>query len=472
MQKLSAAARLVVTGLLVAASPIFAQDAHDQLAREIFKELIEINTTDRGGDNTRAAEAMAQRLLAAGFPPDDVHVLVPAPRKGNLVARLRGQPGRGAGLKPILLLAHLDVVEARREDWSFDPFTFREEGGYFYGRGTSDDKHMAAIFVANFVRLKQEHFAPSRDLILALTADEEGGDHNGVTWLLAQHRDLIDAEFCINEGGDGDMKNGKPIANQVQAAEKVYLSFQLEARNRGGHSSLPVKDNAIYQLATALVRISQHEFPVRLNEVTRGMFAAAARVDPGGHADDLRALLAEPLDAGAAARLSAASPAYNALMRTTCVATMLDGGHAENALPQTARATVNCRILPGEDPEVVRRALAAAIGDETVTIVPLGKPVPSPASPLRRDLMEAIEQVTSEMWPGVAVLPTMVSGATDGLYLRNAGIPTYGVSGVFFEVDDVRSHGQDERVGVREFYAGREFLYRLTKRLSLLPEFR
>jgi acetylornithine deacetylase/succinyl-diaminopimelate desuccinylase-like protein len=449
------------------ALPIFAQSAHDSLAREIFKELIEINTTDSSGDNTRAAEAMATRLRAAGFPADDVRVLAPAPRKGNLVARLRGS----GGARPLLLLAHIDVVEARREDWTVDPFAFTEKDGYFYGRGTSDDKYMAAIFVANLIRLRQEAYTPDRDIIVALTADEEGGDYNGVSWLLADHRPLIDAEFCINEGGDGVMKNGRRLINEVQAAEKVYLSFRLETKNPGGHSSLPTKDNAISHVAGALTRIAAHAFPIKLNEVTRGYFQRAAQIESGEEAAAMKALLAATGSGVGAAgeRLAALSPFYNAQLRTTCIATQIEGGHAENALPQLARATVNCRLLPGEDPGEVQRTLARVAADAKVTLTPLAEPRPSAPSPLRPDVMSAIERVTSDMWPGVKVVPTMATGATDGLYLRNAGIPTYGVSGVFFESDDVRAHGQDERVGIKEFYEGREFLYRLTRALATVP---
>jgi acetylornithine deacetylase/succinyl-diaminopimelate desuccinylase-like protein len=440
---------------------------HDRLARALLAELIDINTTDSTGDNTRAAEAMAARLRAAGFPADDVRVVAPAPRKGNLVARLRG-PGGG---RPLLLLAHLDVVEARREDWTLDPFTFVEKDGYFYGRGASDDKYMAAIFVANLIRLKQEGFTPDRDIIVALTADEEGGPHNGVSWLLRDHRALIDAEFCINEGGDGVTKNGRPFVNEVQAAEKVYLTFRLEAKNPGGHSSLPVGDNAIYHIAAALTKIAAHAFPIRLNEVTRGYFQRTSRVETGEEAAAIRALLSATPDTlqQAGDRLARMSAFYNAQLRTTCVATGVEGGHAENALPQVARATVNCRLLPGEDPKQVERTLAHVIGDGGVAITPLAEVRPSPTSPLRPDVMAAVDTLTKEMFPGAIVVPTMATGATDGLYLRNAGIPTYGLSGVFFETGDVRAHGQDERVGVKEYYEGREFLYRLTKALSQLP---
>src|SRR5712691_13072019 len=329
--------------ILLTAGLVSAQSGpNDQRAREIFKELIEINTTDTpAGNVTRAAEAVAARLKAAGFPARDVQVLGPDPRKGNLIARLRGT-GNG---RPLLLLAHLDVVEAKREDWSFDPFTFREEGGWFYGRGTSDDKAMAAQFVANLIRLKEEGYAPDRDLILALTADEEGGSFNGVDWLVKNHRNLIDAEFAINEGGGGNMRRGKYLTNEVQASEKVYQDFRLEVTNPGGHSSLPVKDNAIYHLAEGLARLATFDFPVQLNEVTRAYFerSAAAETDPKVAAD-MRAVARPTPDLAAAARLSGSLPYWNSMMRTTCVATRLQGGHANNALPQMAGANVNCRI--------------------------------------------------------------------------------------------------------------------------------
>jgi acetylornithine deacetylase/succinyl-diaminopimelate desuccinylase-like protein len=439
---------------------IGAPSAEDALAREIFEELIEINTTDSVGDNTAAAEAMARRLREAGFPEEDVQVLGPHPKKGNLVARLRGTGAR----PPILLLAHLDVVEALPSDWSFDPFTFLEKDGYFYGRGTSDDKAMAAIWVANLIRMKREGYSPDRDLIVALTADEEGGSHNGVQWLLANHRDLIDAAYCLNEGGGGQMKGGKRLSNSVQLSEKLFQSFTVEATNPGGHSSRPRKDNAIYQLAEALVRISQHEFPVELDEITSAYFEKMSALESGETARDMAAV-ARRSDPGAAVRLSA-SPYYNAVLRTTCVATQLAGGHAENALPQTARATVNCRIFPGKDPKEIQAVLQDVVADDAVRLSPVSPASPSLPSPLLPDVMGPIERITSEMWPGVPVVPTMSTGATDGLYLRNAGIPTYGVSGIFGDVDDARAHGKDERLLVSSFYEGREFLYRLVKALS------
>jgi acetylornithine deacetylase/succinyl-diaminopimelate desuccinylase-like protein len=457
----------VLLAFAAAAVPLGQSGPNDQRAKAIYKELVEINSTDTpAGSVTKAAEAMAARLKAAGFADEDVRVIGPDPRKHNLVARYRGSGAR----RPLVLLAHLDVVDAKREDWSFDPFVFREQDGWFYGRGTSDDKAMASQFVANLIRLREEHFTPDRDLILALTADEEGGDFNGVDWLVKNHRDLIDAEFAINEGGGGTMRKGKYLTNEVQASEKVYQDFLLEVTNSGGHSSLPVKDNAIYHLAGGLARLAALEFPVELNNITRAHFERSALVqtDPAVAAD-MRAVAGPAPDPGAAARLSARLPYWNSMMRTTCVATRLAGGHANNALPQLATANVNCRILPGAAPEAVKARLIETLADPKITVSFVKQANPSPPSPLRPDLMTAVESLTREMFPGVIVVPVMSTGATDGLYLRNAGIPTYGIDGTFGDIDDVRAHGRDERVGVREYFEGLEFLYRLIKVLAGEP---
>lgn len=435
---------------------------HQQLARDILQELIEIDTTDSVGDNTAAAQAMADRLLAAGFPEEDVQVLGPAEKKGNLVARLRG---RDTGRKPLLLLAHIDVVEADPADWTLPPFTFIEEDGYFYGRGTTDNKDEAAIHIANLIRMKEEGFQPDRDIIVALTADEEGGEHNGVQWLLENHAGLIDAEYALNEGGGGAMKDGKHIANGVQASEKVYQTFMLEVTNPGGHSSLPLKDNAIYHLADALVRIRNHDFPVSLNEVTQLFFERSAELEEGELADAMRGVLQSPPDPAAIAYFSD-TPFYNSRLRTTCVATRLDAGHADNALPQRALATINCRVLPGESIDAVENTLETVIGDDQVLMTRVNEATPSPPSPLTPEILGAIEAITESMWPGVPVIPMMSTGATDGLYLRNVGIPVYGVSGLFGDIDDVRAHGQNERIRIESYFEGQEFLYQLTQALS------
>jgi len=439
---------------------------HQQMARDFLRELIEIDTTDSTGSTTLAAEAMAAHLIAEGFAAEDVQVLGPSGNKGNLVVRYRG---RDVGREPLLLLAHIDVVEADPADWTLDPFTFTEQDGYYYGRGTTDDKDEAAIHVANLIRLQREGFQPDRDIIVALTADEEGGPANGVTWLLENHPDLVDAEYAVNEGGGGALRDGVRIANGVQASEKVYQSFTLEVTNPGGHSSLPVKDNAIYRLADALIRIRAYDFPVALNDVTQVFFERSAQLEEGDLAAAMQGVLQYPPDPAAVAYLSR-TPFYNSLLRTTCVATMLDGGHAENALPQRARATVNCRALPGESMDVVQDTLATVIGDAQVTVTPVGEATPSAPSPLTPEILSAIEDVTEEMWPGVPVIPIMSAGATDGLFLRNAGIPVYGVSGLFSEIADNRAHGQNERILIKSYFEGQEFLYKLVTRLSRSDE--
>jgi acetylornithine deacetylase/succinyl-diaminopimelate desuccinylase-like protein len=448
---------------LALAAPARALTPQQQLAYDIYKELVEINTVTDTGDTARAADAMAARLLAAGFDSADVQVFKPAPRKGNLVARLHGTGAR----KPMLLLAHLDVVEARREDWTYDPFKLTEKDGYFYGRGTGDDKFMAAAFVTTLIRYRQEGYKPDRDIILALETDEEILDGNGmgIQWLLANHRDLIDAEFALNEGGGVGLKRGKPVRNSIQTSEKVSYSYRLAVANKGGHSSVPTPDNAIYHLADGLARLGRFAFPATLNPTTRQSLARAAELESPETAADIRAVLADPPDAAALERLSA-NPGYNSQLRTTCVATMLEGGHAYNALPQTARAVVNCRIMPGEKIEDVTATLTRVLADDKIVLTPLGQPVPSPPSTIDEGLLSAIEKTSAEFWPGTPVVPIMSAGATDGSYLRNAGIPTFGHSGLAGDVDDVRFHGKDERVAVKAFYEGGEYLYKLVKRLS------
>src|SRR5258706_447895 len=448
--------------LVSLAEPVHAQTltAQQQLAVDIYKELVEINTVTETGDTGRAADAMAARLRAAAFDAADVQVFKPAPRKGNLVARLRGAGVR----KPILLLAHLDVVEALPADWSFDPFKLTETDGYYYGRGSGDDKFMAATFVTNLIRYKQEGFRPDRDIILALETDEEIGDRNavGIKWLIKNHRDLIDAEFALNEGGGVGLKRGKPIRNSIQTSEKVTYSYRLAVTNKGGHSSVPSTDNAIYHLAEGLARLGKFAFPGNLNATTRQSVERTAALETPETAADIRSVLSAQEEPAALARLSA-NPAYNAQLRTTCVATMLEGGHAYNALPQMARAAVNCRIMPGEKAEDVTATLKRVLADDQISLTPIGEPVLSEPSAIEEGLLSAIEKTSAEFWPGVPVVPVMSAGATDGSFLRNAGIPTYGHSGLASDVDDVRAHGQDERVAVKSFYEGGEYLYRLGK---------
>jgi acetylornithine deacetylase/succinyl-diaminopimelate desuccinylase-like protein len=458
---------------LAAALAVFCQAAHAQsltpaqmALRDIYREMVEINTTDSAGDTTRAAQAVAVRLRAAGFPEADVRVIVPpgGPRKGNLVARLHGTGAK----KPLLLLAHLDVVEAKREDWARDPFKLVEENGYFYARGAADDKAMAAVFVANMIRMKREGFVPDRDIVLALTADEEiiPSKFSGVEYLLKSHRDLIDAALALNEGGAGLMSaDGRHLYFGVQAGEKVFQTYRLEVTNPGGHSARPSKDNAIYHLADGLSRLGRFDFPFNLNPVMRSFFERMSALEAGQLAADMKAVTRDPPDADAVARLTAI-PIYGSLIRTTCVATMLDAGHATNALPQRARAVVNCRVMPGESVAEAQKTLVRVLADDKIKVTPDHEPVLSPVPPLTPELMEPVERISAQMWPGVPVIPSMLAGATDGRFLNNAGIPTYGISGMFRDPDGGGVHGLNERIRVKSLYEGHEFLYRLVKALA------
>jgi acetylornithine deacetylase/succinyl-diaminopimelate desuccinylase-like protein len=449
-----------------------ADAASRSLAHDILKQLIEINTTDSVGSTTNAANAMRKRLIDAGFAAADVKVLGPNERKGNMVVRYHGKPG--SKLKPVLIIAHTDVVEARREDWSTDPFKLVEKDGYYYGRGTEDMKGSDAIVVADFIRMKQEGYLPDRDIILALTADEETGSANGVDWLLKNHRELIDAEYVLNPDG-GQVRTEKPLAVEFEATEKLYADFQITATNAGGHSSLPTPDNAIYHVADALAALQKFSFPFELNSVTREYFTAMSRIETGQNAADMRAILQDPPAADAVARLSK-SARFNSTMRTTCVATELSGGHALNALPQRALANINCRIFPGHSQEEIRLALVKLFDDPSVSVRYLdvqgqlsehgsaNKAMSPP--PLREDVMNSLRAVSEQLWPGATVLPTMETGASDSIYTMNAGIPSYGICGIAVGRNDSRAHGRDERVGVDSFYQGLEFYYLLLKELT------
>ncbi len=456
---------LALIVVLLCATNVRAQttrpDAERHLAHDIYKRFIEIQSGFTTGATTPVAEAAADRLKAAGFPDSDIFVGGAIPKKGNLVVRYHGTGAR----KPILLLAHTDVVEAKREDWTMEPFQLIEKDGFFYGRGSGDDKAQAAVWIANLIRYKQEGFKPDRDIIVALTADEEGGGpYSGIQWLLKNHRDLIDSEYALNEGGWGESLDSKKISNDVQVSEKYVINFRFEVHNKGGHSSLPVPDNAIYRLAVALERLSNFGFPLKTNEVTAAYFQQMAKIEGGPHEEDLAQAAAGSQEA--MSRLAAASPAWNATLRTTCVATQLEGGHAVNALPQLAAVTVNCRVLPEDSVDYVQSTLQKVVGDDQVSIKILGDTSAGPASPMRPDLLGAINQATEKIWPGVPTVPIMVMGATDGKYLRIAGIPTYGVQGFFFDRNDIRFHGRDERMSVESFYEGQAFLYDLVKILS------
>ena len=455
--------------LLAAVSPAYAQlatpEADQQLAHDIYKSFIEMQSGYTTGATTPVAEAAAKYLRDAGFSEADIYLGGASPKKFNLVARYHGTGGGAATRKPILLLAHTDVVEAKREDWSVDPFVFLEKDGYYYGRGTGDDKAQAAIWIATLIRFKRENFHPDRDIIVALTADEEGGGpFNGADWLVRNHRDLIDADFALNEGGWGEQSHGKKIANDLQVSEKYVINFTFEVRNKGGHSSMPVPDNAIYHLAGALDRLAKFGFPLKTNEVTAAYFTQMASIETRPIRSDLAAVASG--SQAAMERVAADNPSWNSTLRTTCVATMLAGGHALNALPQLATASVNCRVLPEDSPQYVLDTMNKVVADEKVKITPVENNSGGVPSPMRSDILAAVKASTAAEFPGVPVVPIMVVGATDGRFLRSAGIPCYGIQGFFFDRDDIRFHGRDERMSVKSFYEGQAFLYDLVKRLS------
>jgi len=453
-------------------SPAQIDDSTRKLSHDIFQQLVEINTTDSVGNVTTASDAMARRFRDAGFAESDIQILGPNGRKKNLVVRLHGSGKR----KPMLLIGHLDVVEAHREDWTTDPFQFVEKDGYYYGRGTQDMKDGDAIMVTTVLRFKKEGYVPDRDIILALTADEEGGKSNGIDWLLKNHRELIDAEFVLNhDGGQVSTEHGKPLMMPVDATEKLYGDYQLTVTNPGGHSSLPTPDNAIYHLADGLARLEQYQFPFELNNVTRAYYERMSKVENGQRAQDMQAILKNPPDMSAVERLSQ-RPHDNSTLHTTCVATRLNAGHANNALPQMAQANVNCRILPGHSLEEIRQTLVQIVADPKITVrfvENTGEVLDRGSNrgsyeppPLRPDVFGPLERVVAQMWPGIPVIPNMATGASDGVYTNAAGLPTYGIGGVAMERDDVRAHGKDERVLVESFYGGVDFYYRFLKAVT------
>jgi acetylornithine deacetylase/succinyl-diaminopimelate desuccinylase-like protein len=443
-----------------------AAAAPDEAAfRALYKQLVEINTTRSVGSCTQAAEAMRAHLLAAGIPAADMDILAPADRPGDgaLIAVLRG---RDPAAKPILLLAHIDVVEAKREDWERDPFTLVEENGWFYARGASDDKAMAAVFTDSLIRYRKAGFKPRRGIKLALTCGEEtAGVFNSVQWLLRTQPKTLDAAFALNEGAGGELdRDEKPVALQIQAGEKVYQDFALEASDVGGHSSRPNKNNPIVRLSAGLAKLGAHNFPIALNPATRGYFEAESSMVAPEIAADMRAVLNNPPDEGAAERLWAVNPGWNGSLRTTCVVTQIDGGHAPNALPQHARANVNCRILPGVPIAAVQSEIAAVLGDAKISVAPTGDPgIQSPPPPLTDHIMGPVRKVAAEIWPGVAIVPTMSTGATDGSYMNAAGVPTYGLSGMFHDAEGSHAHGLNERIRVKSLMNGRRFLYEVVK---------
>ena len=456
----------VLVGSFAQAAPGADADGRERF-RAIYKELIETNTTLSSGDCTLAATRMAARLKAAGYPDGDVRIFVPDghPKEGGLIAVLHGS---NPDAKSILMLAHVDVVEAKREDWTRDPFTLIEEGGYFYARGTADMKAQAAIWVDNLIRYRESGYRPKRTIKLALTCGEEtNGALNGAEWLTQHERAAIDAEFAITEGVDGTLdEKGKPVSLGILAAEKVSQNYTLEVTNAGGHSSRPLPDNAIYHLVRAVDRVSRYEFPVQLGDASRGFFTGMSKILGGADGAAMAAVVHNPDDAAAVAVLDR-EPNWHAMLRTTCVATMLSAGHATNALPQRARANINCRIVPGVSREEVRLQLARLADDPAVAVtIPEVRGPIAPPAPLTRQVMGPIEQIAAEIWPGVPVVPALEPGASDGQFLNPAGIPTYGVTGLFTDADGGHIHGLNERIPVKSVYDGRAFLYQLVKRYA------
>jgi len=445
--------------------------ADEAAFRDLYRELVEIHTTRSAGSCTRAAEAMRGRLLAAGIPEADTRILAPPerPNDGALIAVLHG---RDAGAKPILLLAHIDVVEAKRSEWERDPFKLVEENGWFYARGASDDKAMAAVFTDSMIRYRQEGFKPKRSLELALTCGEETPDvFNSVKWLLDTQPRVLDAEFALNEGAGGELgKDDKPVALQIQAGEKVYQDFALDASDVGGHSSRPTKNNPIVRLAGGLARLGAHDFPVVLNEATRAYFEAQAKLSAPDIASDMRKVIQNPADEAAVERLWAVNPGWNGMLRTTCVATEIAGGHAPNALPQHAHANVNCRILPNAPIADVQAEIVKVLADDKIAVSPVGDPgMQSPPPPLSARIMGPVRAVAERVWPGVAIVPTMATGATDGRFLNAHGTPTYGLSGMFHDAEGPRAHGLNERIRVVSLMNGRRFLYEVVKLYANQP---
>jgi acetylornithine deacetylase/succinyl-diaminopimelate desuccinylase-like protein len=443
-----------------------------QQAHDIFKHLVEINTTDSVGNVTTAAKAMEQRLLDAGFPKQDLFLGGQNDRNENLVVRYRGTGAK----KPILFICHLDVVEAPRDEWHTDPFKFVEKDGFYYGRGTQDMKDNDAILVTSFILMRKEGYKPDRDLILALTSDEESGIANGVRWLVKNHPELVKAEYVLNpDGGGVDLVNGKAVDVDVDATEKLYGDYQLMVTNPGGHSSLPVPDNAIYHVAGALGRLQHYQFPFELNNVTRAYFRRLSTLETGQNSADMKAILKPKPDKAAISRLSA-NPEWNSMMHTTCVATRFNAGLANNALPQRAVAIVNCRILPGYTLEQIRRQLIGIFADPKVTVrymedtgnildvAPQRKQLPP--APLNPEIMQAMDKLAAKMWPGAPVIPTMATGASDSVYTMMAGMPSYGISGIALETNDIRAHARDERLPIKSFYGGLDFYYEFIKSLT------
>jgi acetylornithine deacetylase/succinyl-diaminopimelate desuccinylase-like protein len=476
MRASATAVSLLLASSLSAQNSLHTASTADRAeARDIFRQLIEINTTDTPkGSVTAGSVAMQKRFIDAGFSPEDVQLLGPDPNKQNLLVRMRA--AHPTTQKPVLFLCHMDVVEALPSDWSTNPFEFVEKDGFFYGRGTQDMKESDAAMVSTFLRLHREGYKPQRDLILALTADEEGGEFNGAHWLVKEHRNLVDVAFVINlDAGGVELDHNRTVVADVEATEKVYADYQVMATNPGGHSSRPRPDNAIYELTTALNKLAAYSFPFELNEVTRTYFKNLVAQETGQTAQDIHAILATPPDPAATARLSG-EPSFNSNFRTTCVATRLSAGHANNALAQTAQANVNCRIFPGHSPEEIRQQLISVFGDTKLNVkyvsdagvasdtAPERKAIVPPA-PIK-EVFDPLTRITQSIWPGVPVTPVMENGASDSIYFAQAGIPCYGYSAIALERDDDRAHGQDERLPVDSYWKSLDFFYLFAKALG------
>jgi acetylornithine deacetylase/succinyl-diaminopimelate desuccinylase-like protein len=462
----------ILTAVACLGSSAIGAQARDEAAfRDLYKELVEINTTRSVGSCTQAAEAMRTRLAAAGVPDDDMRIVAPPerPKDGALIAVLHGSDRRA---KAILLLAHIDVVEARRDDWERDPFKLVEEKGWFYARGASDDKAMAAVFTDSLIRYRKEGFRPRRDIKLALTCGEETPDiYNSVKWILDTQPGILDAEFALNEGAGGELgPNEKPVALQIQAGEKVYQDFSLDASDVGGHSSRPTKNNPIVRLSAGLARLGAYNFPVALNPATRGYFEAQSKIAPPEVAADMRTVLGDPHDEPAVERLWAANPGWNGMLRTTCVATEISGGHAPNALPQQAHANINCRILPGVPISSIQEQIIRVLADDKISVTPAGDPGQQSAPPpLTPRILDPVRAVAAKIWPGVPLVPTMSTGATDGRFLNARSVPTYGLSGMFHDTEGAHAHGLNERIRVVSLMNGRRFLYEIVKLYANQP---
>jgi acetylornithine deacetylase/succinyl-diaminopimelate desuccinylase-like protein len=456
---------LALSLTLVAALPAQAPAAKAQReARDILSEMISINTSVRRGGTTPLAQKLAARFRTAGVPDADIQLLGAEAKDQNLVVRIRSK----GTAKPVLFLAHIDVVDAMRSDWSMEPYAVTEQDGWLYGRGTSDDKGPATTIVAAALALIRSGVTPERDIILAFTSGEEVGDESGAAWLIRLHKDLVNAEYVFNFDAGGPAIDQDVLRwIELQGSEKVYWTVTFTVKNAGGHSSLPRSDNAILRLATALKRLEAYPFPIHITDVARAELAARVPFVAAGEANAIREVLKKPLSLVAAESLAARTPSYNALLRTTCTPTMLSAGHAENALPALATATVNCRLIPGEYSADIMRMLKTIVADTAVVIAEVNPAKPSPPSPLLPERIALVKQAAIDTWGReIPISPVQETGATDGLYFRKAGIPVYGITGIPMPVNETRAHGNDERIPIKSFEEGVTFATALMRRVA------